>query len=172
MGDRVLNTPIFDVEGFEVQTRAGERTYYRLNAPDWVNIVPITPEGKVVLIRQHRWGVDAETLEIPGGMVDPGESPELGGVRELLEETGYGGGRVILLGWVHPNPAIQGNKCWLFAMLDAVLVGETQLDAGEDIKVELVGLSELPGLLDRGAISHALAIVSLQRVLARWPDVG
>jgi ADP-ribose pyrophosphatase len=172
MGDRLLKTAIFDVEGFEVQTRAGERTYYRLHAPDWVNIVPITQEGKVVLIRQHRWGVDAETLEIPGGMVDPGESPEEGGVRELVEETGYGGGRVISLGWMHPNPAIQGNKCWMYAMLDAVVVGETQFDAGEDIEVELVDLSELPGLLDRGAISHALAIVSLQRVLARWPDVG
>jgi ADP-ribose pyrophosphatase YjhB (NUDIX family) len=111
-------------------------------------------------------------LEIPGGMVDAGESPEDGGIRELAEETGYGGGRLVPLGWVHPNPAIQGNKCWLYAMLDAVVVGETQLDAGEDIKVELVGISELPDLLDRGAISHALAIVGLQRVLARWPDVG
>ena len=172
MGDRVLKTAIFDVEAFLTETRAGVRTYYRMHAPDWVNIVPITPEGNVVLIRQHRWGVDAETLEIPGGMVDPGESPQDAGVRELAEETGYGGGRVVPLGWVHPNPAIQGNKCWMFAMLDAVVVGETQLDAGEDIEVELVGLSELPGLLDQGAISHALAMVSLQRVLARWPHVG
>lgn len=172
MGDRILKTPIFDVEAFPTDTRDGVHTYYRLHAPDWVNIVPITPAGEVVLIRQHRWGVDAETLEIPGGMVDPGESPEVGGVRELEEETGYGGGRVVPLGWMHPNPAIQGNKCWMYAMLDAVVVGETNLDAGENIDVELVSLSELPSLLDRGAISHALAIVSLQRVLARWPDVG
>lgn len=172
MGDPLLSTPVFDVESFSAETRQGDRTYYRIHAPDWVNVVPITSAGEVVLIRQHRWGVDAEMLEIPGGMIDDGESPEAAGVRELSEETGYGGGRMVSLGWVHPNPAIQGNKCWLYAMIDAELVGETQFDPGEDITVELVGLRELPGLLERGEITHALAIVSLQRVLARWPNVG
>lgn len=171
MSEPLLKTPVFDVEELRVDTARGTRSYYRLNAPDWANIVPITPQGRVVLIRQHRWGTGESTLEIPGGMVDEGEDPADAVVRELREETGYGGGELIPLGWVHPNPAIMDNRCWLYAMRNARPVHETDMDDGEDIEIELVDGSTLSDLLGEGRITHALAVVSLQRVVARWPDV-
>mgnify|MGYP001297811394 CR=1 FL=1 len=172
MAERLLHTPVFDVHGFQAQTPGGERTYYRLQAPDWVNIAPITEDGRIVLIRQHRWGIDEETLEIPGGMVDPGEEPVDAAVRELREETGYGGGQVRSLGWIHPNPAIQDNRCWLFVMENARRIGETDLDEGEAIETQVVSREELSRLVRDGTLSHALAVVTLQRLLARWPDVS
>src|SRR5580765_2300990 len=85
-----------------------------LECPDWINVVARTTEGRLLMIRQFRHGTGKVTLEIPGGMVDPGESPADAAVRELREETGYAGGTPRLLGVVEPNPAIQTNLCHLF----------------------------------------------------------
>lgn len=167
MAERVLHTPVFDVERFAVERSDGEAHYVRLRAPDWCNVVPLTDDGQVVLIRQHRWGVDAPVLEIPGGMVDEGEDPAVAALRELREETGYGGGELIELGWVFPNPAIQDNRCFLYAVRGARVIGERHLDPGEDIAIELRAASELPDLVASEAFPHALAVVSVQRVIAR-----
>jgi ADP-ribose pyrophosphatase len=132
-----------------------------LDAPDWVNVVAVTREGQVVLIRQFRHGLGELALEIPGGMVDPGEAPERAAERELLEETGYQAGRWERLGFVHPNPAIQNNGCTTFLALDCELVAEPAGDATEDIAVELVPADRLPGLVASGQITHALVIGAL-----------
>ena len=83
-----------------------------LDCPDWVNIIPLTDDGQVVLIRQFRHGTQSVTLEVPGGVVEADESPEAAAVRELAEETGYVPERVKSLGFVSPNPAIQGNRSY------------------------------------------------------------
>ncbi len=131
-----------------------------IEAPDWVNIIPVTREGKVVLIRQFRFGVWDETLEIPGGMTEPGEAPEVSAARELEEETGYRPGRVVALGSCHPNPALQANRTWSFLAEDCVRVGLPHPDAAEDIAVELVDRDRLPGLVREGAITHSLVLVA------------
>lgn len=170
MARPLLHTPIFDVEAFPVETRAGEREYVRLRLPDWVNIAPITADGELVLIRQRRWGIGQDTLEVPGGVVEPGEDPGIAGRRELREETGYGGGELVSLGWVHPNPAFQDNRCHLYALIGAERLGEPQLDPGESIEVERVPLRRVAALLADGAITHALAAVTLHRALERFAD--
>ena len=91
--------------------RGTEKEFIVAHAPDWVNVVAVTPEGKIVLVRQFRFGSNALSLEVPGGVMEEGEDPIAAGVRELSEETGYGGGKARLLGSVHPNPAIQDNRC-------------------------------------------------------------
>jgi 8-oxo-dGTP pyrophosphatase MutT (NUDIX family) len=77
---------------------------------DWVNIVALTPEGEVVLVRQFRFGIETLSLEVPGGVIEAGEDPVAAGLRELREETGYVGERGRLIASIHPNPAIHPNN--------------------------------------------------------------
>jgi 8-oxo-dGTP pyrophosphatase MutT (NUDIX family) len=128
-----------------------------IEAPDWVNIIPVTIDNQVVLIRQFRFGIWSTALEIPGGMVDPGEDPMTAALRELEEETGYvPRGRVIHLGKVHPNPAIMTNVCHSFLALGCERTGKVNPDVDEDIQVSLEPRARIPELLRTGAITHAL----------------
>src|SRR6185503_4827087 len=81
---------------------------------DWSVVAAVTDQDEWVMVEQHRHGVNALTLEPAGGIIDTGESPEEAAIRELVEETGYGGGKLVALGWVHPNPALSSNRAFLF----------------------------------------------------------
>jgi 8-oxo-dGTP pyrophosphatase MutT (NUDIX family) len=139
-----------------------------VDCADWVNVIAVTPEEQLVLVRQFRFGTQAVTLEIPGGMVDPGEDPAAAAVRELEEETGYVPGRVVPLSSVHPNPALQPNQCFSYLALDCVKRHEGRQDAGEDIAVELHPRADLPRLILEGHITHSLVVVAffLERLRA------
>ncbi len=155
-----------------------EHTFYRLKFKDWVNVVPVTSDGQVVMIRQYRWGIGSETLEIPGGTLDSFEEEPLAAVRrELAEETGYDSEKIIYLGKVEVNPAIQDNYCHFFLALGAARRGEQELDSTEDISLELVSLKEIIPLINSGKIRHSLAIQSLLYALLglgeseNWPKL-
>jgi len=83
-----------------------EHDFFILEAPDWINVIALTENGEIVLIEQYRHGSQSVTIEIPGGMVDPGEHPLQTAKRELLEETGYAGENWLQIGEVFPNPDI------------------------------------------------------------------
>lgn len=135
---------------------------------DWVNVVPVTPEGQVILVRQYRHGIQAPTLEIPGGTLDKGENDPAGAAaRELEEETGYRAERLELLGSVATNPAVQNNYCHFYLARDAVKVSDQHLDDTEDIRVELVPLADVRGLIRSGEIVHSLGILGLLYGLER-----
>jgi ADP-ribose pyrophosphatase len=135
--------------------------FYVLEAPDWINVIPLTPEGEVVLIRQYRHGVGEVMLEIPGGMLDEGEDdPRAAAARELREETGYEAGELELLGVSTPNPAILDNRLYSYLARDVRLVAAPQFDSREYIEVELVPLEQIPGLIRSGRITHALVIAA------------
>jgi ADP-ribose pyrophosphatase len=133
--------------------------FYTLQSASWVNVIPITTTGDVVMIRQYRHGTRRVTLEIPGGLVeaeDPGEAA----ARELAEETGYVGNSVSLLGTVSPNPALFDNLCYTYLIEGAEKTRDLCLDAGEDIEVELIPLSRVPSLISEGRVDHALVIAA------------
>jgi 8-oxo-dGTP pyrophosphatase MutT (NUDIX family) len=139
----------------------GEHEFHVLEAPEWVNIVPLTPDRQVVLVRQWRHGVRQHTLEIPGGMVDRDDpSPLVAARREMVEETGYDGERVEPLGVVHPNPAIQENHVHVFVAHDVTLTRAPQFDTTEETEVVLAPLASVPDLIREGAITHALVVAA------------
>jgi 8-oxo-dGTP pyrophosphatase MutT (NUDIX family) len=139
--------------------------FYCIEAPDWVNIIPITPDDEVVMIEQYRHGTEEVTLEIPGGIVDPGEVPLEAAERELLEETGFGASRVVSLGRTRPNPAIQNNWLHSFAAFDVELKGRPVFTGSEHTTVRRVPLLDVPSLIADGTIDHALVVVAFYRLL-------
>lgn len=132
----------------------------------WANIVALTRHGEVVLVRQYRHGVNEVLLEFPGGVIEDEEDPKVGAARELLEETGYKAAELIEIGNIYPNPALQTNTLHCYLALNVEKISEQNLDAGEDIEVQLMPLNELIEVAKRGEFSHALMIAVLFRALA------
>lgn len=139
-----------------------EHDFFVLDTRGWVNIVAVTPEDQLVMVEQYRHGSDTIELEIPGGVMDAGEtSPVAGGQRELREETGYTGDSAELIGKIFPNPAIMSNTCHTLLVRNARLTHPVEFDSCEDIRTHLVPMAEVPELVASGKIQHALVVVAL-----------
>jgi 8-oxo-dGTP pyrophosphatase MutT (NUDIX family) len=134
--------------------------FYVLDAPSWINVIPLTVDGRVILIRQYRFGTEAFTLEIPGGMCDGDEPPVEAARRELLEETGYEAEKLVEIGWVHPNPAIQNNRCYTYLATGARETSAPEPDPHEAFERVLVPLDRIPDLISDGSITHALVVAA------------
>ena len=134
---------------------------------DWINIIALTRDERVVLIRQYRPGTDEVCLEIPGGMVDPGETPADAAARELVEETGYTSARWEQIGTVAPNPAIQNNHLHTFLALDAEPTSAQRLEGSEVIDVETATLADCHAAIRDGRIDHALVVAAFGHLAFR-----
>ena len=150
-----------------------DHRFFIFEFPDWVNILPLTPEGEVIFVKQFRHGTRELTLEIPGGIVDPGESPKQAALRELFEESGYHAEDAIELGWVHPNPALQENRCWSYLALNVTRTVDDDHVVGtssEAIEVETRPLVEIAGMMNDKTITHALTVCAFDHYF-RWAAV-
>ena len=165
-----LQTRIFDVLGarYRQPSRGAERDFVVIRAPDWVNVIALTPDDRIVLVRQFRFGVDEFSLEIPGGVIESGEDPVVAGLRELREETGYTGAPAKLLGTVHPNPAIQSNRCHFVFVERALKSHELEWDADEEIHVTAEPVEDVLAWARNGGITHGLVLNALMLFEPHW----
>ncbi len=173
----VLKTRPFEVEevGFRLENDHTIEGYFRLAAPDWVNVLPVAANGQIILVKQPRVGTMSYVLETPGGVIDPGEKdPTMAAARELEEETGFISQRFLPLGTVNPNPAIMTNRCHFFIALGCLPATQRKHfpDPDERISLEFVNPQDIDSLIRTGQINHALACLCLLlggRYLAKSP---
>lgn len=137
---------------------------YTLNCANWVNIVPITASGQVVLVEQHRFGTNNFSLEVPGGAVNLGENDTtMAAIRELEEETGFTSQRVLALAGYSPNAAIFSNKVTYFIAFDIQPLQKPSMHADpfENIKLHFLDFKEALNLARTGQMTNALSAFAL-----------
>lgn len=159
----VYKARVFELlkERLEIPSKKYEDDFYYINSVDWVNIIAITTDSEVVMVEQYRVGADQVTLELPGGILDhKDEKASDAAERELLEETGYGGGTIVDLGSIHPNPALINNLSHAYLAQGVRKLKEPELDPAEQIRTQLVPLARIPQYIREGKISHSLHVAS------------
>jgi ADP-ribose pyrophosphatase len=165
--ERISSRQVADCRVFRVREELCRRasdgeqhSFYTIANPDWVNVIATTRREEIVLIEQFRQGTFAAELELPGGMIDPGEMPLEAAKRELREETGFTSGQWRLLGISHPNPALQNNSIYHYAALECELTDETAFDEHESIAVRLTPPDDAEKLILSGMIRHSLVVAA------------
>jgi ADP-ribose pyrophosphatase len=148
-------------ERFRSRATGREHDYYVMHLADAVLAIALTDDDRLVMVRQFRAGSRHDSLEPPGGLLDPGEDPCVAGARELLEETGYAGDPPVLLGTLWSNPSILTSRVATIVVANARRVAEPRLDQAEEVDVELVPVRAIPELIRDGRIDHALCVAGL-----------
>jgi ADP-ribose pyrophosphatase len=161
--DILLDARIFKVRHDWSRVPDTGRTgdFFVLESPDWVSIVPITSDGKLLLVAQYRHGTGTISLETPAGLIDAGETPEAAAARELREETGYTAQTFRMLGETNANPAFMTNRFTAVLAENAVQTDPTAWDEHEELTLHLVPLEDLPRLLRSGAIRNTYSVLPL-----------
>jgi 8-oxo-dGTP pyrophosphatase MutT (NUDIX family) len=136
-----------------------------LESPDWVNVVALTADEKLVVVRQHRFGTRQTTTEIPAGIIEPGESHREAAKRELREETGYTSEEWAYLGFVEPNPAFLDNRCYHWAARNVVKTAQPANDPGEHLSVSEMSFDEVRREIGSNRFRHSLAFTALAHLL-------
>jgi 8-oxo-dGTP pyrophosphatase MutT (NUDIX family) len=156
------------VDRVELPTGAIIPEYFVSEYRPWVNVVALTPDDQVLLVRQYRHGLGQVHYELPAGTTDAGETSLEGAARrELLEETGYGGGRWSPFMTLSANPALQDNLTYTFLAEDVVRLAAPHTEAGEDLRLHPVPAADIERLLDAGEIVQALHAAPLARYVLK-----
>ncbi|QJW91501.1 NUDIX hydrolase [Spirosoma taeanense] len=141
--------------------------YFVLEYPDWINVVAVTTDGQLVFIRQYRHAIAGVHYELCAGVVDPGEDPLTTAQRELLEETGFGGGKWQHLITLSANPGTHTNLTYSYLALGVEPKQAQALETTEEITVHLVSPDRARQIIDNGEMMQALHIAPLLKYLSR-----
>jgi ADP-ribose pyrophosphatase len=158
---------LFKVRYDHMRNPRTDRIFKRLvlETRSWVNIVAYTPDRRLIVVRQYRFGAGEMTSEIPGGVIDEGEEHAASARRELREETGYSSKQWTYLGCVQPNPAFHDNFCHHWLAEQCELTEHLELDDGEDIAVKTLCEEQVRAAIASGEIRHSLVLTALSHVL-------
>jgi 8-oxo-dGTP pyrophosphatase MutT (NUDIX family) len=162
--DRTLESNwLFRLHRERFRSRISDKAhdYYVVHLANAVNVIALTPDEDIVFVRQFRAGSRLDSLEIPGGLLEPGEDPLVAGARELLEETGYAGDHPRLVGTAWSNPSIMTSKTTTIVIENVRQVAVPSPDASEELAVGLMPAAELDSLIRDGHIDHALVVLAI-----------
>lgn len=149
------------VDTCDLQNGVIKDDYYVLEYPNWVNAIAVTEDNKIIMVRQYRHGADIISLEIPGGVIDGDELPEVAIKRELLEETGYSFKSSELIATLYPNPATATNVTYTYLLKGGVKTHDQHLDEHEILNVEEYTIDEVKQILKDNKIEQALHSAAL-----------
>jgi len=167
----VIRNPWFTVREDCLDLPNGKRIpdYYVLEYPDWVNVIALTPDEKMVLVQQYRHGIGKVSFELTAGVCEKSDSSYLESARrELLEETGYGGGEWSLFTVLSANPATHTNLAYIYLARNVTPVARPSLDEGEVLSAHLFEKSEVLDLLRRNEICQALMAAALWKYFCEY----
>ncbi len=139
--------------------------YYVFEFPDWATAFPLTAEGKIIITKQYRHALDAVGFELPGGVVEKGESFETGIQRELLEETGYVFDEIKPLGVISANPSTNTNLMHMFLATGGKKISGQSLDPNEEIEIFELSFDELMQLVDENKIMQSMHMTTIYYAL-------
>lgn len=144
------------VDKLEMPNGNIKEEYYVLEYPTWVNMVALTEDNQIIFVKQYRHGAGQIMVELPAGVVEENEDPEIAARRELLEETGYAFDQITYVCELFANPATSGNITYTYLLTGGRKVQEQDLDPSEDIEVVLMELEEAKQFLFENKIGQAL----------------
>ena len=164
------NCRIFDVYKRKMirDSDQKEGEFYVIETNDWVNVLALTSNQEIILVRQFRYGTEEYSLEPPGGVIEKGEDPILAGQRELLEETGYSGKNPKIIGNVFANSAIMSNRCHFLLLTDVEKLGEVSFDPNEELETVKVPIERLKDLVKSGDISHSIGVNAIFHLMMEF----
>ncbi len=138
--------------------REATREYVR--HPGAVAVLPLLDDGRIVLVRQHRFAVDKVLLELPAGKLEPGEAMLACAVRELAEETGYSAREWAYGGEIHNAAAYSTESIWIW-FARGLVPGPARPEAGEFVETRLVTPAELEALDAAGELPDVKTVIAL-----------
>lgn len=164
----IIKRPWLTARKDEVELPDGTRNpeYYILEYPGWVNVIAQTRTGQFVMVRQYRHGLAEVFTELPAGVMEKGETPEQAARRELMEETGFGGGQWKLWSVLSANPSAMTNLSYSFLATDVEQLSVPHPDRTEDLRCLLLSPEEVLSLLEKDAIKQSLMAAPLWKMVA------